>query len=235
MSDCIFCKIIAGEIPASKVYEDEQVLAFLDISQVTPGHTLVVPKEHYRNLLEMDATSASQLFAQVPKVAQKVMKATKAAGMNIIANCEEIAGQTVFHTHVHLVPRYGADDDLKIDFIAHEPDFDKLAQVAETITTAYGVAMKLSHLLLFAGAAAGSYLVPKNRQTITDEVLNTTDRVQAIKDDVDIIQNSLQIIDQQKELIKEYQEDLTYKFKVLEKDIQTRLAVIKETQEIEDK
>ena len=60
----------------------------------------------------------------------------KAAGMNIIANCEEIAGQTVFHTHVHLVPRYSADDDLKIDFIAHEPDFDKLAQVAETIKNA---------------------------------------------------------------------------------------------------
>ena len=132
----IFCKIIAGEIPASKVYEDDQVLAFLDISQVTPGHTLVVPKEHYRNLLEMDATSASQLFAQVPKIAQKVMKATKAEGMNIIANCEEVAGQTVFHTHVHLVPRYSADDDLKIDFIAHEPDFDKLAQVAETIKNA---------------------------------------------------------------------------------------------------
>ena len=93
--------------------------------------------------------------------------------------------------------------------------------------------MKLSNLLLFAGAAAGSYLVTKNRQTITDEVLNTTDRVQAIKDDVDIIQNSLQIIEQQKELIKEYQEDQTYKFKVLEKDIQTRLAVIKETQEID--
>jgi len=93
--------------------------------------------------------------------------------------------------------------------------------------------MKLSNLLLFAGAAAGSYLATKNRQTITDEVLNTTDRVQAIKDDVDIIQNSLQIIDQQKELIKEYQEDLTYKFKVLEKDIQTRLAAIKETQETE--
>lgn len=95
--------------------------------------------------------------------------------------------------------------------------------------------MKLSNLLLFAGAAAGSYFVTKHRQTITDEVLNTTDRVQAIKDDVDIIQNSLQIIDQQKELIKEYQEDLTYKFKALEKDIQTRLAVIKEMQEIEDK
>ena len=83
MSDCIFCKILAGEIPASKVYEDEQVLAFLDISQVTPGHTLVVPKEHYRNLLEMDATSASQLFAKIPVIAQKVMKATQAEGMNI--------------------------------------------------------------------------------------------------------------------------------------------------------
>ena len=64
------------------------------------------------------------------------MKATQAEGMNIIANCEKVAGQTVFHTHVHLVPRYGAEDDLKIDFVAHEPDFDKLAQVAETIKNA---------------------------------------------------------------------------------------------------
>ena len=88
--------------------------------------------------------------------------------------------------------------------------------------------MKLSNLLLFAGAAAGSYFVVKNRQAIQDEVLDTTDRVQAIKDDLDIIQNSLQIIDQQKTLIKEYQKDLTYKFKVLEKDFQTTMAVLQE-------
>ena len=88
--------------------------------------------------------------------------------------------------------------------------------------------MKLSNLLLFVGAAAGSYLVTKNRQTITDEVLDTTGRVEAIKDDLDIIQNSLQVINQQKELIKEYQTDLTYKFKVLEKDIQTRMALLQE-------
>ena len=94
--------------------------------------------------------------------------------------------------------------------------------------------MKLSNLLLFAGAAAGSYFVVKNRQAIQDEVLDTTDRVEAIKDDLDIIQNSLQIIYQQKALIKESQKDLTYKFKVLEKDIQTKMAVIKETQELED-
>ena len=95
--------------------------------------------------------------------------------------------------------------------------------------------MKLSNLLLFAGSAVGSYLLVKNRQVITEEALDTTDRVQAIKDDFDIIQDSLQIIDQQKELIKEYQKDLTYKFKVLEKDLQTRLAVLKEVQETEEK
>ena len=95
--------------------------------------------------------------------------------------------------------------------------------------------MKLSNLLLFAGSAVGSYFLVKNREVITEEVLETADRVEAIKDDLDVIQYSLQIINQQKEVIKEYQEDLTYKFKVLEKDIQTRLAVIKETQEIEDK
>ena len=88
--------------------------------------------------------------------------------------------------------------------------------------------MKLSNLLLFVGATAGSYLVTKNRQTITDEVLDTTGRVEAIKDDLAIIQNSLQVINQQKELIKEYQTDLTYKFKVLEKDIQTRMALLHE-------
>ena len=88
--------------------------------------------------------------------------------------------------------------------------------------------MKLSNLLLFAGAAAGSSFIVKNRQAIQDEVLDTTDRAEAIKDDLDIIQNSLQVINQQKELIKEYQKDLTYKFKVLEKDFKTRMEVIKE-------
>ena len=88
--------------------------------------------------------------------------------------------------------------------------------------------MKLSNLLLFVGAAAGSYFVVKNRQAITEEFIDTSDRVEAIKDDWDIIQNSLQIIDQQKALIEEYQKDLTYKFKVLEKDFQTRMAILQE-------
>ena len=136
MADCIFCKIIAGEIPSSKVYEDDRVVAFLDISQVTPGHTLVVPKQHFRNLLEMDAGSVSQLFARVPDIARKVMKATGAKGMNILNNNEEIAGQTVFHTHVHLAPRYDETDGLQISFEAHEPDFPALAHLAEKIAQA---------------------------------------------------------------------------------------------------
>ena len=136
MADCIFCKIITGEIPSSKVYEDDQVVAFLDISQVTPGHTLVVPKQHFRNLLEMDADSTSQLFARVPDIARKVMKVTGAKGMNILNNNEEIAGQTVFHTHVHLAPRYDETDGLQISFEAHEPDFPALARLAEKIAQA---------------------------------------------------------------------------------------------------
>ena len=134
VSDCIFCKIVAGEIPASKVYEDDHFLAFLDISQVTPGHTLVIPKKHARNLLEMTPDETAALFNIVSRVTKKVESATQPQGMNIISNMEEIAGQSVFHTHVHILPRYTQEDDLKIDFIAHEPDFAHLAQLAKEIS-----------------------------------------------------------------------------------------------------
>ena len=134
VSDCIFCKIVAGEIPASKVYEDDHFLAFLDISQVTPGHTLVIPKKHARNLLEMTPDETADLFNVVSTVTKKVESATQPQGMNIISNMEEIAGQSVFHSHVHILPRYSQEDDLKIDFIAHEPNFDHLAQLAKEIS-----------------------------------------------------------------------------------------------------
>ena len=91
---------------------------------------------HFRNMLEMDGEAAGQLFACIPTIARKVMKATDAKGMNIINNNEEIAGQTVFHTHVHLAPRYTEDDDLNVTFVAHEPDFPALAALAEKISNA---------------------------------------------------------------------------------------------------
>ncbi|MBY4634175.1 HIT family protein [Streptococcus suis] len=133
MSDCIFCKIISGEIPASKVYEDDQVLAFLDISQVTKGHTLVVPKKHYRNVLDMDEEAAATLFSVVPTIARQLKEKLGASGLNIVNNNEEAAGQTVFHTHIHLLPRFNNQDGLNIQFKANDPDFPALAQLAQEL------------------------------------------------------------------------------------------------------
>ncbi|MGV3080151.1 HIT family protein [Streptococcus sp. 32226D021BW] len=133
MSDCIFCKIVAGEIPASKVYEDDQVLAFLDITQVTKGHTLVIPKSHYRNVLDMDAEAAGQLFTAVPAIARQLKEKLGASGLNIVNNNEEAAGQTVFHTHIHLLPRFDKNDGLDIQFKVNEPDFPALANLAQEV------------------------------------------------------------------------------------------------------
>ena len=105
MDDCIFCKIIAGDIPSSKIYEDDEVLAFLDISQATKGHTLLIPKEHVRNTLDLSEQKAATLFSRLPKLARAVKTATQADGLNIVNNNEEAAGQTVFHAHIHLLPR----------------------------------------------------------------------------------------------------------------------------------
>ena len=139
MDNCIFCKIVEGEIPAAKVYEDEHVLAFLDITQVTPGHTLLIPKKHSSKILEMDADTASQVFSRLPKLAQQLVTATGAKGMNIVNNTNEVAGQTVFHTHIHLLPRFSSEDDLEIQFAVHEPDFQELDRLAQTIRKAENV------------------------------------------------------------------------------------------------
>ena len=110
MNDDVFCKIIRGEIPCYKLYEDENVLAFLDISQVTKGHALVVCKEHYDNFL----ATPQELMHKVMDVAQRIgqvdIKMFGAKGVNILTNCYEAAGQTVMHFHVHVIPRYEIGD-----------------------------------------------------------------------------------------------------------------------------
>lgn len=133
MDNCIFCKIIAGDIPSSKIYEDDKVLAFLDISQTTKGHALVIPKEHVRNVLDMSEETARDLFARLPKLARAVQAATGAKGVNILNNNEEAAGQTVFHAHVHIIPRYDTTDEIAITFTEHEPDFEALGKLANSI------------------------------------------------------------------------------------------------------
>src|SRR5690625_3537280 len=102
--DCLFCKIIDGDIPSAKVYEDEHVYAFLDISQVTKGHTLVIPKKHVKDIYELDEEIASTLFSRVPKIAKAIKQAYQPVGINLLNNNEIAAGQSVFHLHIHVLP-----------------------------------------------------------------------------------------------------------------------------------
>jgi histidine triad (HIT) family protein len=107
---CIFCEIIKGNIPSKKVYEDDNVLAILDISQITKGHTLVLPKKHFDNFLDLDDEYASHVFLAAKKITKMIDKAYKPLGFNIINNCNEIAGQSVMHYHLHIIPRYEKDE-----------------------------------------------------------------------------------------------------------------------------
>ena len=117
MKDCIFCKIIAGVIPSTKIYEDDHVLAFADINPATKGHTLLIPKTHCDDLFDMDSQLAAQVFSVVPKIAQLLKDTHQCAGLNLINNNGSVAGQMVFHWHLHLVPRY-ADDEFAEKFWA---------------------------------------------------------------------------------------------------------------------
>ena len=105
MDDCVFCKIVRGEIPCHKIYEDENVLAFLDISGDCLGHTLVVPKKHCTNILDVEETELNHVMNVVRIISNHYVDDCGFKGINIINNNNEIAGQSVFHLHVHIMPR----------------------------------------------------------------------------------------------------------------------------------
>lgn len=108
-SNCIFCKIVAGEIPSAKIYESEATFAFLDIAPVNKGHALVIPKRHYANLFELPEELGNALLTDMKRVAAAVMAATGADGLNVGMNNHEAAGQVVMHAHFHLIPRFRDD------------------------------------------------------------------------------------------------------------------------------
>lgn len=117
MDNCVFCKIIQKEIPSYPIYEDESVYAFLDLSQATKGHTLVIPKSHVKDIFAYESELAAALFARVPKISRALEKALPTmAGLNIISNNKELAYQSVFHSHLHLIPRYSTKDEFAIKF-----------------------------------------------------------------------------------------------------------------------
>lgn len=113
MSDCIFCKIVAGEIPSYKIYEDDSTLVFLDIAPVNPGHVLVVSKKHFANMEEIPGEDLCQLIKAVKKVGQALKEGMGAEGYNINENNDPVAGQIIPHIHFHIVPRR-AEDGLKL-------------------------------------------------------------------------------------------------------------------------
>ncbi|WP_049891209.1 HIT family protein [Methanohalobium evestigatum] len=136
--DCLFCKIISGEIPSSKVYEDESVYAFLDIAPSSIGHTLIMPKKHIENFNEMSPEDAASFFKSVNKIAKGVEKGVSADGSNIGLNNGTVAGQEVPHVHIHLIPRYESDGGGGMKSIVHtNPETDNLDEIAARIKDAF--------------------------------------------------------------------------------------------------
>ena len=109
MSDCIFCKIANGEIPSATLYEDEQFRVILDLGPASKGHALILPKAHYGNLYEIDEETAASAMKLARKMAIAMTKALGCSGFNVVQNNGTSAGQTVFHFHIHLIPRYEND------------------------------------------------------------------------------------------------------------------------------
>lgn len=132
MGSCIFCQIVAGTIPAVKVFENDTVLAFLDINPVNHGHTLVIPKEHYATLPELPEELAARLAVSLQRVAGAVFAATMADGMNVNMNINEAAGQLVPHVHWHLIPRFRGDG-LSLWPGRPYPEGDAMADMGEKI------------------------------------------------------------------------------------------------------
>ncbi|MEA5026031.1 MAG: HIT family protein [Erysipelotrichaceae bacterium] len=124
---CIFCKIIKQEIPAHVIYEDDLVLAIFDISQVTKGHTLIMPKKHYANIYEADDAVLERMIIVSRQLAGRLKKKFNASGINILNNNEPAAGQTVEHLHFHIIPRYDENDSIICEF---RPSGINVGQVA---------------------------------------------------------------------------------------------------------
>ena len=131
--DCIFCKIAAGEIPSQCIYEDGLFKVILDLGPATKGHSLIIPKDHCEDLFELPEETAAQAMVLAKRLSARLMEKLHADGLNLVQNNKEIAGQTVKHFHLHMIPRY-KDDMQNILWKPGEVTQDELALIKETIT-----------------------------------------------------------------------------------------------------
>ena len=125
---CVFCDIVDGKIPSKKVFENESLIAILDISQTTKGHTLIIPKKHFNNMLETDESILKEMISLSKTLGNKIVKNMNATGLNVLLNTNESAGQTVMHTHMHLIPRYDSNDSITIKFNENKYDLDQILE-----------------------------------------------------------------------------------------------------------
>ncbi len=130
--DCIFCKIVAGGLPAQRVYEDDRTIAFMDIAPGTRGHLLVIPKAHAKDITEIDPDDLAAVALSAQVMAKRVSERLGADGVNVINSCGAAAWQTVFHLHFHVIPRY-LDDPLRLPWVPSPGDQDEIAAAAEQL------------------------------------------------------------------------------------------------------
>jgi len=130
--DCIFCGIVAGELPAQRVDEDERTIAFMDINPATRGHSLVIPRRHARDLMEIEPRDLEATILAAQRLARRIKERLGADGINLLNSCGSAAWQTVFHFHVHVIPRY-ADDPLRLPWTPQPGDADEIAAAAQEL------------------------------------------------------------------------------------------------------
>jgi histidine triad (HIT) family protein len=130
--NCIFCKIVAGELPAAKVDEDDHTIAFMDISPATRGHALVIPRRHFKNLLEIEPEELSATMFAAQRLAGRVTECLGADGVSLLNSCGRAAWQTVFHFHIHVIPRYDGDP-LRLPWDPAPGDPDEIAAAASAL------------------------------------------------------------------------------------------------------
>ena len=130
--DCIFCKLANGEIPTNALYEDDIVKVIFDANPAAKGHVLILPKEHFDNIYELDDDTAAHVFKVAAKISKAYKKALDFDGLNIVQNNGEVAGQTVFHFHMHIIPRYKGDT-VNIGWTPGKADADEINELKEKI------------------------------------------------------------------------------------------------------
>ena len=131
--DCIFCKLANGEIPTNALYEDDIVKVIFDANPAAKGHVLILPKEHFDNIYELDDDTAAHVFKVAAKISKAYKKALDFDGLNIVQNNGEVAGQTVFHFHMHIIPRI-IGDTVNVGWVPGTADNDTIASIVEKVT-----------------------------------------------------------------------------------------------------